>query len=171
MRRRQFITLLVGAAAAWPLAARAQQAGRTYRLGFLIPSSSQTRATLALFDELRLNGFIEGQNLTVNRDGFEAGNEHLAELAAAIVKHVIVAGAELPLRALQAATRTIPLVGMSDDMVAEGLVSSLARPGGNITGISLLSPEPGSLVTVTSPPIMRASLSERARPSPVPPKR
>ena len=174
MRRRQFITLLVGAAAAWPLAARAQQAGRTYRLGFLIPSSSQTRATLALFDELRLNGFIEGQNLTVNRDGFEAGNEHLAELAAAIVKaapDVIVAGAELPLRALQAATRTIPLVGMSDDMVAEGLVSSLARPGGNITGISLLSPKPGSLVTVTSPPIMRASLSERARPSPVPPKR
>jgi putative ABC transport system substrate-binding protein len=54
---------------------------------------------------------------------------------------VIVAGAELPLRALQAATRTIPLVGMSDDMVAEGLVTSLARPGGNITGISLLSPE------------------------------
>ena len=174
LRRRDFITLLGGAAAAWPLAARAQQAGRTYRLGFLIPSSSQTRATLALFDELRLNGFIEGQNLTVNRDGFEAGNEHLAELAAAIVKaapDVIVAGAELPLRALQAATRTIPLVGMSDDMVAEGLVSSLARPGGNISGISLLSPEPGSLVTVTSPPIMRASLSERARPSPVPPKR
>jgi len=172
MKRREFITLI--GAAAWPLAARAQQAGRTYRLGFLIPSSSQTRATLALFDELRLNGFIEGQNLTVNRDGFEAGNEHLAELAAAIVKaapDVIVAGAELPLRALQAATRTIPLVGMSDDMVAEGLVSSLARPGGNITGISLLSPEPGSLVTVTSPPIMRASLSERARPSPVPPKR
>ena len=144
MRRRDFITLLGGAAAAWPLAARAQDAGRTYRLGFLIPSSSQAPGTLALFDELRLHGFIEGQNLTVNRDGFEADNEHLAELAAAIVKaapDVIVAGAELPLRALQAATRTIPLVGMSDDLVAEGLVTSLARPGGNITGISLLSPE------------------------------
>ena len=58
---RDFITLLGGAAAVWPLAARAQEAGRTYRLGFLIPSSSQTPATLALFDELRLNGFIEGQ--------------------------------------------------------------------------------------------------------------
>ena len=70
-----------------------------WRRAVLIPSSSQTRATLALFDELRLNGFIEGQNLTVDRDGFEAGNEHLAELAAAIVKaapDVIVAGASSP---------------------------------------------------------------------------
>ena len=60
IRRREFL-LLGGMAAAWPVAARAQLAGRIYRLGFLIPSSSQTRATLALFDELRLNGFIEGQ--------------------------------------------------------------------------------------------------------------
>jgi putative tryptophan/tyrosine transport system substrate-binding protein len=97
-----------------------------------------------LFDELRLNGFIEGQNLTVISNGFEAVNEQLPELAAALVKaapDVIVTGPELTLRALQAVTRSVRLVGMSEDMVGEGLVQSLARPGGNITGISLLSPE------------------------------
>ena len=144
LKRREFITLLGGAAAAWPLAARAQEAGRTYRLGFLVPTPRQSPAVLALFDELRLNGFIEGQNLDVILGGFEAGNEHLAELAAALVKaapDAILAGSEVPVRALQSLTRTIPLVGMTEDMVAEGLVASLARPGGNITGVSLLSPE------------------------------
>jgi putative ABC transport system substrate-binding protein len=99
---------------------------------------------LALFDELRLNGFIEGQNLEVLPSGFEVGSDHLAELAAALVRaapDAIIAGPALPLRALQAVTRTIPLIGMTEDMVAEGLAASLARPGGNITGISLLSPE------------------------------
>jgi ABC-type uncharacterized transport system substrate-binding protein len=72
------------------------------------------------------------------------GNEDLTQLATALIKaapDVILAGPAPPLRALQAATPTVPVVGMSEDMVAEGLVSSLARPGGNITGISLLSPE------------------------------
>src|SRR6516162_9367081 len=122
LKRREFITLLGGAAAAWPVAARAQEAGRTYRLGFLVPTPRQSPAVLALFDELRLNGFIEGQNLDVILGGFEAGNKHLAELAAALVKaapDAILAGSEVPVRALH----------------------SLARPGGNITGVSLLSPE------------------------------
>jgi putative ABC transport system substrate-binding protein len=144
MRRREFIRLVGGAAAAWPLVAQAQEPGRTYRLGFLNPSPRQAPHTLALFDELRLNGFIEGQNLAVLPGGFEVGNDHLAELAAALVNaapDAIVAGPALPLRALQAVTRTIPLIGMTEDMVAEGLVASFARPGGNITGISLLSPE------------------------------
>ena len=132
LKRREFITLLGGAAAAWPVAARAQEAGRTYRLGFLVPTPRQSPAVLALFDELRLNGFIEGQNLDVILGGFEAGNEHLAELGAALVKaapDAILAGSEVPVRALQSLTRTIPLVGMTEDMVAEGLVASLARPG------------------------------------------
>jgi putative ABC transport system substrate-binding protein len=144
MKRREFITLLGGAAVAWPLAARAQEPGRTYRIGFLIPSPRERPAVAAFFDELRLNGFIEGQNLTVIPGGFEVSNEQLAERAATLVKaapDAIIAGPELPLRALQELTRTVPLIGMTEDMVAAGLAASLARPGGNITGISLLSPE------------------------------
>ena len=142
MNRREFIGLL-GGAAAWPLAARAQEAGRTYRLGFLLPSGRHTPAVDALFDELRLHGFVEGKNLVVI-PGFESTDENLAEQAAALLKaapDAIVAGPAPPLRALQALTRTVPLIGMSEDMVDEGLVPSFARPGGNITGISLLSPE------------------------------
>src|SRR5438132_8330851 len=144
VKRREFITLLGGVAAAWPLAARAQDNGRTYRLGFLLPTTRQSSPVEALFDELRLNGFIEGKNLVVMPGGFEATDDNLAERAAALVNaapDAIVAGPAPPLRALQAITRTIPLVGMSEDMVGEGLVASLARPGANITGISLLSPE------------------------------
>jgi len=143
LQRREFIAL-VGGVAAWPLAARAQQPGHTYRIGFLIPSPRDRAPVAALFDELRLNGFIENQNLEVLPGGFDARDEQLAELAAALVKagpDVIIAGPELPLRAVQNVTRTVPLIGMSEDLVAEGLVASLARPGGNITGISLLSPE------------------------------
>ena len=143
MNRRELIALLTSTGVlSRPINARGQQPGRTYRLGFLLPAGRQAVSMLAFFDELRLNGFIEGQNLTVY--GFQADNERLAELAAAVISagpDAIVAGPERPLRALQAASRTIPLVGMSEDMVAEGLVASLARPGGNITGISLLSPE------------------------------
>jgi putative ABC transport system substrate-binding protein len=97
-----------------------------------------------LFDELRLNGFTEGQNLMVVSEGFEATDDRLAERARSLIDtkpDVIVSGPELPLRTLQKLTQTVPLVGMTEDMVGEGLVTSLARPGGNITGISLLSPE------------------------------
>jgi putative ABC transport system substrate-binding protein len=142
VNRRQFITLL-GGAAVWPLAARAQDNGRTYRLGFLLPAS-RYGVLDAFFDELRLNGFVEGKNLVVMPGGFEATDDNLAERAAALVNaapDAIVAGPAPPLRALHAITRTIPLIGMSEDMVGEGLVASLARPGANITGISLLSPE------------------------------
>jgi putative tryptophan/tyrosine transport system substrate-binding protein len=144
VRRRDFITLVGGAAAGWPLAARAQEPGRTYRLAFLFPSPRQAPATIALFDELRRNGFSEGQNLEVIPDGFEADAEHPSKLAAALVKaapDAIITGPAIPLRAFQSITHTIPLIGMTEDMIAEGLVASLAQPGGNITGISLLSPE------------------------------
>ena len=144
MIRREFITLLGGAAAAWPLPAWAQQPGRTYRLGFLIPSGRKSPWVLAFLDELRLNGFIEGQNLTIIPGGFDVQVDLLAERAEAMVKaepDAIVGGPEPQLRVLQARTGTIPLIGMTNDMVADGLVKSLARPGGNTTGISLLSPE------------------------------
>jgi len=144
IRRRDFITLLGGAAAAWPFAARAQEPGRTYRLGFLLPTARQTPQVEAFFDELRLNGFVEGKNLVVVPGGFEATDDNLAERAAALVNaslDAIIPGPAPPLRALRPITRSVPLVGMSEDMVGEGLVASLARPGGNVTGISLLSPE------------------------------
>jgi ABC-type uncharacterized transport system substrate-binding protein len=143
MRRREFITLL-GGAAAWPLAAQAQEAGRTYRLGFLIPTSRDAAVTIAFFDELRTHGFVEGQNLGVVPGGFNAPIARIPEVAEAVVKaapDAIVAGPDLQLRAVQALTKTIPIIGMTEDMVASRLVASLSRPGGNTTGISLLSPE------------------------------
>ena len=143
MRRREFIAGLAGTAVS-PLVARGQEPGRVYRVGFLIPTPRNRPPVVALFDELRLNGFAENQNLEVLPGGFEVRDEQVVQLAAALVKaapDAIVAGPERPLRALQSATHSVPLIGMSEDLVAEGLVASLARPGGNITGISLLSPE------------------------------
>jgi putative ABC transport system substrate-binding protein len=144
MRRREFITLVGGIAATWPHPGRAQNSGRIYRIGFLVPTSRESSTVIAFFDELRLNGFIEGQNLVVIPGGFGVRNDQIAKVAASLVAaspDVINAGPELPLRALQKISQKIPLVGISEDMVAAGLVASLARPGGNITGISLLSPE------------------------------
>src|SRR5262249_37421882 len=143
MRRREFITLLSGAAA-WPLAAHAQDNGRTHRLGFLLPSSRHG-AVDAFFDELRLNGFVEGKNLVVMPGGFEATDDNLAERAAALVNaapNAIVAGPAPPLRALQAMTRTIPLIGMSEDRVGEVLGQCAARPAPNLPGIVCLPPGP-----------------------------
>jgi len=143
IRRREFIVTL-GGAVAWPLAARAQEPGRTYRIGFMIRAPRNTPFADAAFDELRVNGFIDGQNLIVLPGGFDDPNEVMAERATALVKagpDVIIAGPDGPIRALQAATQTVPIVGMTEDMVAAGLVSSLAHPGSNTTGVSLLSPE------------------------------
>ena len=146
MRRREFIAGMAGIAAAnaWCPPLSAQEPGRTYRIGFLIPAARESPAVNGFFDELRLHGFIEGQNLTVVFSGFNVSNEQIAEGVAAVIPanpDVIVAGPEFYVRALHAATRTIPLVSMSEDLAGAGLAASLARPGGNVTGISLLSPE------------------------------
>jgi len=142
MERRTFIALLGGIAASRPLVVRAQK--RPYRLGISIPSDREMPAVVAFFDELRLAGFIEGENLTVIPGGFGVRNEQIAELTQAIIKagpDAVVCGPELQIRALQAATRTIPLIAMAEDLVGLGLANSLAHPGGNTTGVSLLSPE------------------------------
>jgi putative ABC transport system substrate-binding protein len=110
----------------------------------MVNLSPDAPGVVAFFDELRLAGFIEGQNLIVVPGGFDVRDERFAERAAALVKaapDAIVSGPDLTTRALQQATRTIPLIAMTEDMVGAGLVKSLARPGGNTTGISLLSPE------------------------------
>ena len=144
MRRREFITLLGGAAAAWPLAARAQQPGRIYRLAVLSQTGRQTPQMLAFFDELRLSGLVEGHNIAVAADGFDVPIKELDARAAAMVKvvpDVLMGIGDLATRALKEATQTVPIVGAAEDMVEAGLVASLSRPGGNVTGISMLSPE------------------------------
>jgi len=144
MKRREFIRLVVGAGVAWPLAVWPQEAGRTYRLGVLTFSPRNARYMLAMFDELRRQGFIEGQNLTV--DWRECGQQIdlISGFAEDLVKghvDVIYAAGNPTIRAAQQATATIPILGITDDMVASGLVNSLARPSGNTTGISIFAPE------------------------------
>jgi len=144
MRRREFITLLGGAAVAWPLRARAQRPGRIYRLGILTGLKRDSPVMIAFFEELGRLGFVEGQNLSVVPGGFEVRLDQLTERATEIIKaapDVIFTPGPTPTRAAQIATRTLPIVGGSGDMLADGLVASLARPDGNTTGISMISPE------------------------------
>src|SRR5215470_1809279 len=143
-RRREFITLLGGAAAALPFAGHAQQAGRTYRLGILHNQGPQSPQFPPFYEELRRLGFVEGQNLIVDSRGYAVRTEQFSAVAAELVKaqvDAILAGGAAAARAAQAATRTIPILTLTDDMVGQGLVASLARPGGNTTGISILATE------------------------------
>jgi ABC-type uncharacterized transport system substrate-binding protein len=144
MKRRDFITLLGGAAAAWPLAARAQEPGRIYRLGAVFASPREAPHHVAFFAELRRLGFIEGQNLAVDERGYglrvEQMDEHAAELAKSGVD-VIGVGGDAAVRAAQRAIAQIPILALTDDMVGQGFVRSLAKPGGNTTGVTLLASE------------------------------
>jgi putative tryptophan/tyrosine transport system substrate-binding protein len=143
MRRRDFIAGLGGATLA-PCLSHAQQAGRIYKLGCLIPAERKSPAIAAFFDEMRLNGFVEGRNLEATPDGFGVFRDRIDSMVETILKSApdaIIAGPDRYTRAFQERTKSIPIVAMSEDLVAEGLIASLARPGGNITGISILSPE------------------------------
>jgi putative tryptophan/tyrosine transport system substrate-binding protein len=144
MKRRELFRLLGGAAAAWPLAAHPQEPGRTYRLGSLHFSPLRAPNHVAVFDELRRQGFVAGQNLWVDERGYGLHVDQLAAHAAELVKasaDVIYCGGDANVRAAQQATQTIPIVAASEDMVRSGFVRSLAKPGGNTTGVSILSPE------------------------------
>jgi len=150
IRRREFISLLGGAAAAWPLAARAQWGTRTPRIGVLAPGrSAGADASLATLNSvvtgLRELGYIEGENIAIERGFGEANADRLREVAAEFVGHgldVIVALSKTAARPLKQATSVIPVVvvGMADP-VADELVATLARPGGNVTGTTFLGPE------------------------------
>ncbi len=140
MRRREFITLVGGAATSWTLAARAQQPERARRLGVLIPLPEIV--WVPFFDEVRQLGFIEGQNLAVDRRGFDARYDQFPALAAELVNagpDAILCGGDAAIRAAQAGSAKIPIVAITDDMVGAGLVRSLAHPGGNTTGVSILA--------------------------------
>src|SRR3989454_1233171 len=148
MKRREFITLLGGAAAAWPLTARAQQPATQRRIAIFHPAIPTTLLTetgggsawRAFFGELRRLGYVEGGNLIIERYSAEGHHERYADLAREIVSRnpdVIVTGTNPVVIAFNAATRTIPVVAFMLDPLKAGLVTSLARPGGNLTGITL----------------------------------
>jgi putative tryptophan/tyrosine transport system substrate-binding protein len=141
MKRRDFITL-IGAAAGLPLAARAQEARRIYRLGRLQQSPLVAPSYDAFFGELRRNGFVDGQNLVNDTRGYGLHDEQLGEHAAELVKaqvDVILAVGDAAVRAAQQATKTIPILANGTDLVRAGFVASLAKPGGNTTGFSILA--------------------------------
>jgi len=150
LHRREFITLLGGAAVAWPLAARAQQLGRTARIGLLTtaPDDLVNGPGIAAFlDELKKSGFSAGQNLTIEAVRVDQDAQRLfaeaAGLARSNVDALIAVGPEISLQAAVAASRTIPIVmwAINFDPIAHGYVKSLAQPGGNITGIVSLQTE------------------------------
>jgi putative tryptophan/tyrosine transport system substrate-binding protein len=146
MRRRAFIGSLIGTAVAWPLAASAQQPGKVYRIAVVHPSRpvkemNETGSIYykGFFGELRRLGYIEGQNLIVERYSGEGNTAHYAELATEVVRQqpdVIFASSTRMVARLKAATTTIPIVGNMGSPVEDGLVDSLAQPGGNITGVT-----------------------------------
>jgi len=126
-----------GAAAVLPHATHAQEAGRIYRLGVMSASKIGVTRIAAFFDELRLSGFVEGQNLKVDGGGYGLRDEQLPEIVAAMAKSppdVIFCATAAEMRAAQGAIRAVPIVGITGDMIANGLVKSVARPDGNITG-------------------------------------
>ena len=148
MRRREFITLLGGAAATWPLATSAQQpAGRISRVGYLgIPSREQALHLIKAFEErLRSLGYRDGDNVAIEYRFANGELERLPALAAELVRlgvDVIVTVANPSIVAATTATTTVPIVMIGGvDPVSTGLVASLARPGGNVTG---LTPDAGS---------------------------
>jgi len=148
MRRRDFITAFVGAAIC-PIGAKAQQPKKVARIGFLnTPSleSPEGRATLnAFYQGLREHGYTDGQNVVVEVRAADSKIERFPGLANELVGldlDVIVAASSVAGRAVQQATTTIPIVvAVMGDPVSDGLVASLARPGGNITGLTFLGPQ------------------------------
>jgi putative ABC transport system substrate-binding protein len=149
MKRRDFIITVGGLAAGWPLAAAAQQ-GKMPRIGILSPNSSDSpdasRVTLnALVARLRELGYAEGQNISIERRFGESNLDRLRELASELVERqldVIVALSTTAARPAKQATSLIPIVAIAmADPVEDGLVASLARPGGNVTGTTFLGPE------------------------------
>jgi putative tryptophan/tyrosine transport system substrate-binding protein len=143
VKRRDFITLLCGATAAWPLAARAQQAGKLATIGCLVPGTPSSHGQwFAVFvQRLRELGWIEGRTVAVEYRWAEGRSERFAEIAAEFVRRkvdVIVTASTGGVLAAKQATSVIPIVfAAAGDPVGIGLVASLARPGGNVTGLSL----------------------------------
>jgi putative tryptophan/tyrosine transport system substrate-binding protein len=148
MKRREFIMLVGGAAAAWPLAAYAQQAGKVYRIGVFTSGAPLMSKTWSIFiDGLKELGWTEGKNIAFEPRYAENDLARLPELAAELVGlnvDVILAIGTLAALAAKRASATIPIVmANAGDPLGSGLVVSLAQPGGNVTGMSLMAPDLG----------------------------
>ena len=140
MNRRDIVLSLLALGAS-PLAAKAQPAEKVWRIGYLGQTAGPTATTVVFLDELRSLGYVEGRNLSIEYRWAAGNMERLPEMAAELVRlkpDLIVTGATEPVRAAKRATSSIPLVmtGASDP-VGSGLVASLARPGGNVTGMTI----------------------------------
>src|SRR6266702_5213796 len=147
MRRREFITFLGGLAAAWPITVRAQQAAKVARIGYLSTNlASNPHHHEAFRQGLRDLGYVDGRHVVIEIRDAEGKPERLpalaAELVALKVDVIVTGGGTPPALAAKRATKTIPIVFSSaPDPVTDRLVTSLARPGGNVTGSSNLNPE------------------------------
>ena len=150
MRRREFLSLVGGVSLAWPLAARAQRLERTRQIGILSPGRSELpdptfNMINAFLQRLHELGYTEGQSLTIERQYANGSSDRVRELAAELVRRkpdIIVAFSTTAARPAKQATDTIPIVAVAmADPVADELVASLARPGGNVTGTTFLGPE------------------------------
>jgi len=149
MKRRDFITLLGGAAAAWPLAASAQQAGKLPTIGFLGSSSASGWSpwTAAFVQRLNELGWVEGRTVAIEYRWADGRSERVAEIAAEFVRLkvdvIVTSGLAVP--AAKQVTSVIPIVfALGPDPVGGGLVASLTRPGGNVTGLSIQSTDTAS---------------------------
>jgi ABC-type uncharacterized transport system substrate-binding protein len=149
MRRRDFIIVLVGGTTMWPFRINAQQSAKIPRIGVLLPGTPASFAlrAKAFLDGLREHGHGEGRTIEIDWKWGQDRVETLSEAAAELVRNdvdVIVTGGTAAAKALKAATQTIPIVmAIVGDPVGAGLADSLARPGGNATGFSIVSPELG----------------------------
>ncbi len=167
MKRREFISLLAGAAA-WPVVARAQQPGKVWRIGFL--SGTSRSAVSGLYDAfvqgMREHGYVDGQDYAIEWRSAEENYERIPEIAAEFVRlkvDVIVTALGAALPTLKRTITTIPIVmAFSTDPVGNGLVASLARPGGNMTGLAGSSddssPKQLELLATVVPNISRIGL-------------
>src|SRR5271163_1178898 len=167
MRRRQFIAVFGGAAVAWPLAARAQTSRHLGILTLTGAQSARARGLFAAFNEgLKEHGWIEGQNVSFEYRFADGKADALVTLAAELVQlrvDVILADSTPATNAARNATHTVPIVMAAvNDPVATGFVASLSRPGGNITGLSVLAPELAGkrlqLLTETVPGLARVAV-------------